>query len=254
MRKVKHKLPGLKLVGTDGKIRALVNVNILTVGIDVPDIDLIAFLRPTKSPVLYVQSAGRGLRTAPNKDHCLVLDFARVVSTLGPINDVQIKKKKKGKKGKPIIKTCPNCETLHHPSVRICDICGHKFEFKIGIEGTADYDSDIIAKSGNIWYDVDEVVYNKHEKRNSPRSMKITYRCGANTFSEWVCLEHKGYAKHKANHWMKLRLPNYNFTDELNNVDSALKLKDDFKIPKKINVKKGGKYPEIINYEFKESQ
>ena len=46
-------------------------------------IDLIAMLRPTMSPGLYVQMAGRGLRIADGKADCMVLDFAGVVIGVG---------------------------------------------------------------------------------------------------------------------------------------------------------------------------
>ena len=76
-----------------GKIRALTNANVLTTGFDYPGIDLIAMLRPTLSPGLYVQMAGRGLRIAPGKEDCLVLDFAGVVAKHGPITAVEPPKK-----------------------------------------------------------------------------------------------------------------------------------------------------------------
>jgi superfamily II DNA or RNA helicase len=72
-----------------GKLRALTNANVLTTGFDYPDIDLIAMLRPTMSASLYVQMAGRGMRVKSHTDHCLVLDFAGVVETHGPITAVQ---------------------------------------------------------------------------------------------------------------------------------------------------------------------
>lgn len=43
--------------------------------IDVPDVDTLLLLRPTQSPVLFAQQLGRGLRQAPGKHSCLVLDF-----------------------------------------------------------------------------------------------------------------------------------------------------------------------------------
>lgn len=235
----------------DGRIQALVNVNILTVGIDVPDIDLIVFLRPTKSPVLYVQSAGRGLRVAPGKNHCLVLDFARVIQTLGPINDVQVLKKKRGKKGDPVVKTCPECNTLHHPLVKICDQCGHKFEFKVKITGSSS-DQNIVAKTGDHKYTVDKIFYHKHEKRNAPKSLKVTYQCGLLIFNEWICIEHSGYAKHLAINWLKFRLdPNIDIPET---VDDALLLANNgmLKIPSEIVVKEDSKYPQIIDYKFEE--
>ena len=72
-----------------GRIRALTNANVLTTGFDAPGIDLVAMLRPTMSPGLYVQMAGRGLRIAPGKNDCLVLDFAGVVEQHGPITAVR---------------------------------------------------------------------------------------------------------------------------------------------------------------------
>jgi len=56
----------------DGEYRSIVNVDILTMGLNVPDIDLISMLRPTHSPVIHVQAIGRGLRPFPTKTHCLV--------------------------------------------------------------------------------------------------------------------------------------------------------------------------------------
>ena len=44
-------------------------------GIDLPMVDTLLLLRPTQSPVLFQQQIGRGLRLAPGKESCLVLDF-----------------------------------------------------------------------------------------------------------------------------------------------------------------------------------
>jgi len=59
----------------DGRLKYLVNVNILTTGFDAPGIDCVALLRPTLSPGLYYQQVGRGFRLHPAKQNCLVLDF-----------------------------------------------------------------------------------------------------------------------------------------------------------------------------------
>lgn len=53
----------------------LVNVGIATEGYDDPSIACVAIARPTKSRALYTQMAGRGLRIAPGKADCLLLDF-----------------------------------------------------------------------------------------------------------------------------------------------------------------------------------
>nr|WP_298374910.1 DEAD/DEAH box helicase [uncultured Halomonas sp.] len=58
------------------QLKYLVNVSVLTTGFDAPHVDLIAILRPTESVGLYQQIVGRGLRLAPGKNDCLILDYA----------------------------------------------------------------------------------------------------------------------------------------------------------------------------------
>lgn len=60
---------------TDGELCALVTVDLYNEGIDLPMVDTLLLLRPTQSPVLFQQQIGRGLRLAPGKESCLVLDF-----------------------------------------------------------------------------------------------------------------------------------------------------------------------------------
>lgn len=59
-----------------GETRVLVNCALYTEGVDVPDIELIHQVRPTKSNSRYVQMIGRGLRPVPGKSDCLILDYA----------------------------------------------------------------------------------------------------------------------------------------------------------------------------------
>jgi hypothetical protein len=58
-----------------GDFQFLVNVGIATEGYDDPRISCVAVARPTKSRALYTQMVGRGLRIAPRKNDCLILDF-----------------------------------------------------------------------------------------------------------------------------------------------------------------------------------
>lgn len=59
----------------EGKVCALVTVDLYNEGVDLPEVDTLLLLRPTQSPVLFQQQIGRGLRLAKGKDSCLVLDF-----------------------------------------------------------------------------------------------------------------------------------------------------------------------------------
>jgi DNA repair protein RadD len=71
-----------------GDIRCVVNCEVLTTGYDFPEIDAIIMARPTMSLSLYCQMAGRGLRRAEGKRHCVVLDFAGNIARFGPLDAV----------------------------------------------------------------------------------------------------------------------------------------------------------------------
>lgn len=58
-----------------GRVRVVFSVDLFNEGVDVPNVDTILMLRPTESPVLFLQQLGRGLRKARNKAFCTVLDF-----------------------------------------------------------------------------------------------------------------------------------------------------------------------------------
>ena len=60
----------------DGKIRVLINCMVLTEGFDCPCIDALIVARPTKSGLLIQQMVGRGLRKAPGKKDCIIVDLA----------------------------------------------------------------------------------------------------------------------------------------------------------------------------------
>lgn len=56
-------------------LEAIFTVDILNEGIDIPAINMVLFLRPTQSQIVFLQQLGRGLRKYPNKDFLTVLDF-----------------------------------------------------------------------------------------------------------------------------------------------------------------------------------
>ena len=65
-----------------GHTQVLANVGVLTEGYDEPSVGCIVVARPTKSRPLFTQIVGRGLRTYPGKDDCLVLDVTGVTDKL----------------------------------------------------------------------------------------------------------------------------------------------------------------------------
>lgn len=69
-----------------GRVPIITCVDVFNEGVDVPDVNLITFLRVTHSRRIFVQQLGRGLRLSPGKDALKVLDFVtdirRVAATL----------------------------------------------------------------------------------------------------------------------------------------------------------------------------
>ncbi len=59
----------------DDRIRVVFGVDVLTEGIDVPELDTIVLLRPTESATVFLQQIGRGLRKTAGKACCTILDF-----------------------------------------------------------------------------------------------------------------------------------------------------------------------------------
>jgi hypothetical protein len=72
-----------------GEIEAMVSVGVLAEGWDNPHCNIIVHLRPTLSKVLWGQSVGRGLRSAPGKKQCVIIDVSSNWSTFGPVEKLE---------------------------------------------------------------------------------------------------------------------------------------------------------------------
>ena len=55
------------------------------------------------------------------------------------------------------------------------------------------------------WQEVRDVEYRRHRKPGAPDSLRVDYLVGAKVVSEWVCVEHSGYAREKAVAWWRQR-------------------------------------------------
>ncbi|NLX57713.1 MAG: DEAD/DEAH box helicase family protein [Phycisphaerae bacterium] len=195
----------------DGALKYLVNVNVLTTGFDAPNIDCVALLRPTNSPGLYYQMVGRGFRLHPGKTDCLVLDFGGNILRHGPVDALKFKEHDGGP-GEAPAKECPDCHAVIHAAYSVCPECGHEFppperekhDYQASTEGVL---------SGQVTtteHEVIDTVFRVHQKRgtdeNHPRTMRVDYYHSLNGFvSEWVCFEHTGFARDKAEGWWRQR-------------------------------------------------
>lgn len=58
-----------------GEIKVIFSVDMFNEGVDIKEVDMVMFLRPTESPIVFLQQLGRGLRKSSNKEYLNVLDF-----------------------------------------------------------------------------------------------------------------------------------------------------------------------------------
>ncbi len=194
-----------------GRLKFLCNVNVLTTGFDAPNIDCVALVRPTLSAGLYYQMVGRGFRLHPGKANCLVLDFGGNVLRHGPVDQIKVKERDAGG-GQAPAKECPECHSVIAAGYARCPDCGYEFpppeRQKHDAKAT---EAGIL--SGRVTTTkcaVRDVFYSVHRKRgagdDAPKTMRVDYKVGFNAFqSEWVCVEHDGYARQKAVAWWRRR-------------------------------------------------
>lgn len=78
------------------KLRVIVQVNVLTVGFDYPELDCLITARPTASISWWYQFVGRGTRIHQNKKDCLVVDFVGSVERFGKVEDLYYKEDEDG--------------------------------------------------------------------------------------------------------------------------------------------------------------
>jgi DNA repair protein RadD len=246
------------------EIRVVVNCDVLTTGFDAPNIDAICVLRATLSPGLFAQMVGRGLRLAEEKKDCLVLDFGQNVERHGKLDDPEYGRKKKQKRegelaGEAVTKVCPNCECELHGSATECE-CGWLFPRELKHERKA-ADEELLGHiSEPEWFIVTAINYTRHSKKknpeNKPDTMRVDYECereaGENmgeVISEWICIEHAGFARKGAVKWWKKRseLPTPATIDEaLDTANNA----DEWFEPTRIKAHKEGRFWKIDEVEL----
>lgn len=235
----------------NGKVRALCNMGVLTTGFDAPETSYIMMLRPTKSTTLHIQMLGRGTRPHPSKEFTLVGDFAGNAKRLGPINDPIIPRRKGKGGGTAPVKECDFCGCINHASAAKCQKCGELFpppKPKI----TRFADSTKLMKESDDGnpvvevFRVDGISYTLHKKFGKPDMVKVTYTCGFRMFNEFVCVEHEGYARVKADQWWRSRFGG----NAPQSVSEALETIHLAKPATHIRVWSNKKYPEIMAHCF----
>ncbi len=228
-----------------GESKCLINVNVLTTGFNVPHVDLVAMVRATESTGLYIQIVGRGTRTAPGKENCLVLDYGDNVMRHGFIDKIKPKIKGRTEDGEAPVKKCPSCLTVNHAAVRVCVECGHEFPPPQFNHGTKAYSGAMISTQVQAeWVDVDDVGYSRWRKEGKPDSIRVTYYCGLIKVSEWLCPDHGGYA---AERYQK-RMPSLGASAMT--TEDAIQECDQWIRPSRIKVKPNDKFHDIVQLDY----
>ena len=235
-------------------LKYMVNVNVLTTGFDAPNIDCVVLLRPTNSPGLYYQMVGRSFRLHPSKEDALVLDFGGNILRHGPVDDLQIKERPGGN-GQAPAKECPQCHSVIHAAYAICPDCGYEFPppEREKHDSKATTASILSGQVEDTEYEVLSTHYSCHIKRNSgpdaPPTLRVEYKLGLGHWqSEWICLEHTGYARAKAEDWWRTRSdePIPSTVQEAVDLAQAGALAQTLKIT--VRSISGQKYDRIIQY------
>lgn len=232
----------------NGKLRCLVNVAVFTTGFNAPCCDLIALLMATRSTGKYVQIVGRGMRTFPEKENCLLLDYGSNVLTHGMIDDIDPIKTKNVfnvEASAPPTKECPQCHAILYARTMQCPACGYEFPVSAS-HGCEAYDGAVMKSQQNAFeVDIVETWYSRHKKPGSPDSLKIgMFTKLDKEYPIWCCLDHTGFAQEKARALVK------QFGGSAMTVTDALKESQFWRKPKSIKVVPSGKFFNVVGIEF----
>lgn len=116
-----------------GAVKVLSNVEVFTEGFDLPAIDAVILMRPTKSLALFLQMIGRALRKAEGKHEALIFDHAGLWLDHGwfdaPIEwslDGDARKRRLHLMGDGRLRRCPKCKEVRSERIEVCN-CGYEF-------------------------------------------------------------------------------------------------------------------------------
>ena len=138
-----------------GDIKVLTNVEVFTEGVDIPAIDAVILLRPTKSPALFLQMVGRALRPAPGKTEAVIFDHAGLwldhdlpsADFMWSLEgDAQKERLAAARANGGRKRRCPECKEVRVERVETCT-CG--YEFPTGRE-IGEYDGQLWELRGDV--------------------------------------------------------------------------------------------------------
>ena len=118
---------------SEGHLQVISNIGLFGEGVDLPALDGISILRPTKSLALHLQMCGRCLRPSPEKDKAIIIDHVRNFEEHGlPCDDRRKDWNLDGrvKREAPSVKICESCLRAIPAGERVCLGCGRPVPFE----------------------------------------------------------------------------------------------------------------------------
>ena len=159
-----------------GRILVLSNVDLFGEGFDLPSLETVIMLRPTRSLGLYLQQVGRSLRPSPGKTHATILDHVGNCERHGlPDEDREWTLEGKTKRAKPredaiAVKICPGCFAAQPSGGTSCIFCGYAFEIK---------EREIIQEDGDlVEVDKDAIKKSRRQQQGNAQSLQELVELG----------------------------------------------------------------------------
>lgn len=212
--------------------RVLCSVDVLTTGFDHPALDCIVCLRPTESSSLWCQIMGRATRIYDGKKNSLVLDYVGNLARLGGINmmeDFIVEQDGKVKTTRAATGRAPKAEKKKSNTLAAHD--------------------PMAGKAGDMNVYVQDVSYLTIGSRTQPgKSMiLVSYDCLTEqgytlSVSDFVLCEYSGYARERAEQWVKRRGGGY----LPHRASEAINLCYALPTPRGLKVQRNGKYWNVV--------
>ena len=260
----------------EGKINALCNVAVLTEGWDAPRTDCIALLRPTKSLGLYVQICGRGMRPwGEEKENCMLLDYGGNMLRHGCIDVARPERNKRDEElgnEKPKIWICDECLAVNDMDYKKCIECDASkpappppLQIVESVKETEASETTIAAQ-GSVLSDemageapvrersepVEWVRAEKAVSKNGNNYLKIMFKSKENywPYSTALMINMRGKPAEIARKKWRIMSKNQPYPNDIDVAVNAVNVYGLFKEIKRVNVRKEGKYWNVIGVGF----
>jgi DNA repair protein RadD len=205
----------LDLLGS-GRIDLVAQVDLYGEGADIPLVECIIMLNPTKSLTRALQWMGRGLRPAKGKDHCVILDHAGVCARWHGdelrINhgfpdderewslDTGVVAEASDSEPSFAVRQCPACFRVHRPAP-VCPGCGHVYA--VQSREVEHVQGELIKVDPKTARALAKAAAAKDKAARKAAFWRAVYACWNYADLVRVCVEHgydPGYAKSIRNH------------------------------------------------------